>query len=258
MTPGEPNASDDSALAGGLAASAGELLLEIRTGWSGGDPRELGRRGDLESNRLILGKLADARPGDAVLSEESADDPARLTAKRVWIVDPLDGTREFTMAGRTDWAVHIALWEAGSGITSAAVATPALDNQVYVTGVASPGIPSGGRPAPLLVVSDSRPPPFAAGVAAELGGTVVQMGSAGAKAIAVLRGDVDAYIHAGGQWEWDSAAPVGVLVSAGFHASRIDGSLLVYNQVNPYLPDLVICSADLAPKLLSALRHAGV
>lgn len=258
MTPGEPYASGDSALAGQLATNAGELLLQIRRSWPGGDPRELGRRGDLESNRLILGELAGARPGDAVLSEESADDPARLTAKRVWIVDPLDGTREFTMAGRTDWAVHIALWEAGSGITSAAVATPALDNQVYVSGVAPPGSPSGRRPAPLLVVSDSRPPPFAAGVAAELGGTVVQMGSAGAKAMAVLRGDVDAYIHAGGQWEWDSAAPVGVLVSAGFHASRIDGSPLVYNQVNPYLPDLVICSADLAPKLLAALRHAGV
>ena len=258
MTPGEPHASGDSALAGQLAARAGELLLEIRTSWPGGDPRELGRRGDLESNRLILGKLADARPGDAVLSEESADDPARLTAKRVWIVDPLDGTREFTMDGRTDWAVHVALWEAGSGITSAAVATPAQDNQVYVSGVAKPGSPSGGRPAPLLVVSDSRPPAFAAGVAAELGGAVVQMGSAGAKAMAVLRGEVDAYIHAGGQWEWDSAAPVGVLVSAGFHASRIDGSPLLYNQVNPYLPDLLICSADLAPKLLAALRHAGV
>jgi 3'(2'), 5'-bisphosphate nucleotidase len=258
VSPGEPHASGDAALAGRLAASAGELLLEIRSGWPGENPAELGRMGDLESNRLILGKLADARPDDAVLSEESADDAARLTAKRVWIVDPLDGTREFTMPGRADWAVHIALWEAGSGITSAAVATPALDNQVYVSGAARPGTPSGDRAAPLLVVSDSRPPPFAAGVATELGGTVVQMGSAGAKAMAVLRGDVDAYIHAGGQWEWDSAAPVGVLVSAGFHASRIDGSPLVYNQVNPYLPDLVICSADLAPKLLAALRHASV
>ena len=247
----------DAALAGRLAASAGELLLDIRSSWPGGDPKELGRRGDLESNRLILGELAGASPDDAVLSEESADDPARLTAERVWIVDPLDGTREFSMTGRTDWAVHVALWEAGSGITSAAVAMPALDNEVYVSGVARPGTPSEGRPAPLIVVSDSRPPPFAAAVAAELGGKVVQMGSAGAKAMAVLRGDVDAYIHAGGQWEWDSAAPVGVLVSAGFHASRIDGSPLVYNQVNPYLPDLVMCSVNLAPKLLAALRHAG-
>ena len=255
MTPDLPPISSDAELAGRLAASAGELLLALRSSWAGGDPGELGREGDLESNRLILSELHESRPGDSILSEESADDPARLSAERVWIVDPLDGTREFTMPGRSDWAVHVALWEAGRGITSAAVALPALDKQVYVSGTSRP-VQRGDRPGPLIVVSDSRPPPIAKVVAEQLGGEVVSMGSAGAKAMAVLRGDVDAYVHAGGQWEWDSAAPAGVLLSAGMHASRIDGSPLEYNQANPYVPDLAMCPTEFAPKLLQALREA--
>ena len=243
----------DAELAGELAARAGRLLLSIRNGWDGDDPRELGRKGDLESNQLILTELARSRPTDAVLSEESADDERRLSAERVWIIDPLDGTREFTMPGRSDWAVHVALWEAGRGITAAAVATPALANQVYVTGTARAEPVLADRPSPLIVVSESRAPAFSAEVAAALGGQVIQMGSAGAKAMAVLRGEVDAYIHAGGQWEWDSAAPVGVILSAGMHASRIDGSPLTYNQARPYLPDLVMSSRELAPVLLKAL-----
>ena len=245
--------STDDDLAGELAARAGRLLLEIRAAWDGVDPKELGRRGDLESNRLILSELARLRPGDAVLSEESADDDRRLSAERVWIIDPLDGTREFTMPGRADWAVHVALWEAGRGISAAAVATPALENRVYVTGTAQAERALDERRSPLILVSESRPPAFAADVAAALGGQVMQMGSAGAKAMAVLRGEADAYIHAGGQWEWDSAAPVGVILSAGMHASRIDGSPLLYNQAHPYLPDLVMSSRELAPALLKAL-----
>lgn len=250
--------AEDAELAGELAARAGRLLLEIRNDWDGDDPRELGRKGDLESNQLILAELARSRPADAVLSEESADDERRLSAERVWIIDPLDGTREFTVPGRSDWAVHIALWEAGRGITAAAVGTPALGNQVYVTGTAraAPAPAVAGRPSPLIVVSESRPPAFSAEVAAALGGQVIQMGSAGAKAMAVLRGEADAYIHAGGQWEWDSAAPVGVILSAGMHASRIDGSPLIYNQARPYLPDLVMSSRELAPALLKALAAA--
>lgn len=244
----------DAELAGSLAAEAGRLLVEIRSSWSGGDPKELGRTGDRESNQLILSELASSRPVDAVLSEESADDPRRLEAERVWIIDPLDGTREFTMPPRSDWAVHVALWEAGQGITAAAVATPALDNTVYVSGSATAGKPAPDRPTPLILVSDSRPPAFAAEVAAALGGRTMPMGSAGAKAIAVLRGEADAYVHAGGQWEWDSAAPVGVLAAAGMHVSRIDGSPLLYNQPHPYLPDLVMCATDLAPALLEALE----
>jgi 3'(2'), 5'-bisphosphate nucleotidase len=242
-------AGSDSDWAAAVAAEAGRLLLEVRA--SGLAGKELGAAGDRRSNDLILSRLAAARPSDAVLSEESADSPDRLQAERVWIVDPLDGTREFTMEGRSDWAVHVALWQAGLGLTAAAVAQPAL-GAVYATDTPAPAI--GRRPAqPVIVVSDSRPPAFAPDVAAAIGGEVRSMGSAGAKAMAVFRGEADAYLHAGGQWEWDSAAPVAVLRSAGFHTSRIDGSDLLYNQPHPYLPDLLLCRPELATPLLAAL-----
>lgn len=261
----------DAELAASIAEEAGRLLLELRSASSasGLAGKELGAEGDRQSNELILARLAAARPSDAVLSEESADSPARLGAARVWIVDPLDGTREYSMPGRGDWAVHVALWEAGRtperALTAAAVAQPAL-GAVYSTGGAGArtgdGAGSGdrsgsGRDRPLILVSDSRPPAFAGEVAAAVGATVAPMGSAGAKAMAVLRGEADAYLHAGGQWEWDSAAPVGVLLAAGLHATRLDGSPLVYNQAHPYLPDLLICRTDLAGPLLDALAAAG-
>jgi len=247
----------DARLAADLAERAGILLLEIRAGDTGADPLDLGRRGDLESNSLLLSALAAERPGDAVLSEESADDPSRLQADRVWIIDPLDGTREYSMRGREDWAVHVALWETGAGITAAAVALPAV-GEVFAT---DPPVPLASWPDPRrprrVVVSDSRPPSFAGDVAARIAADVVPMGSAGAKTMAVVRGDGDAYIHSGGQWEWDSAAPVGVARAAGLHASRIDGAPLVYNQARPYLPDLLICRAELAAPLLDALTVYG-
>lgn len=245
-------APGDERLAESVAGEAGALLLELRGGGLSG--KELGAQGDRRSNELILRLLAAERPGDAVLSEEAADDPVRLSAPRVWIVDPLDGTREYAMPGRPDWAVHVALWEAGSGITAAAVAQPSL-GAVYVSGRPRPSPPAGARERPLVLVSDSRPPAFAAEVAAAVGADVAPMGSAGAKAMAVLRGEADAYLHAGGQWEWDSAAPVGVLLSAGFHCSRIDGSALVYNQERPYLPDLLLCRSGIAAALLGALER---
>jgi 3'(2'), 5'-bisphosphate nucleotidase len=236
----------DARLAGELAQQAGQLLLTLRAtpGLSG---RELGKRGDAESNALLLRALQETRPDDAVLSEESVDSPARLSAARVWIIDPLDGTREYGLPGRDDWAVHVALWERGQGITAAAVAQPALD-VVYVSD--SVQASDGDRPRPRFLVSDSRPPEFAGPVAAALGAELAPMGSAGAKAMAVVRGDADAYLHAGGQWEWDSAAPVGVALAAGLHASRVDGSELEYNRAHPYLPDLVICRPELAQPLL--------
>lgn len=237
----------DARLAASLAASAGELLLSLRSS-SGLSGRELGKRGDAESNALLLDGLAAARPADAVLSEESADSPARLSADRVWIIDPLDGTREYGMTGRADWAVHVALWERGVGITAAAVAQPALD-AVYVS---DDVVVAASAPA-VVLVSDSRPPSFAPIIASALGARLQPMGSAGAKAMAVVRGDAAAYVHAGGQWEWDSAAPVGVASAAGLHASRIDGSPLTYNNAHPYLPDLLICRAELAAPLLEAL-----
>lgn len=237
----------DARLAADIAEQAGRLLLDIRA--NGLTGKELGAEGDRRSNQLILERLAEARPADAVLSEEAADDRRRLSAGRVWIVDPLDGTREFGMPGRTDWAVHVALWQA-SGITDAAVAQPALET-VYASD--RPAAPAPARSRPLILVSDSRPPAFAPAVADAVGADVAPMGSAGAKAMAVLRGEADAYLHAGGQWEWDSAAPVGVLQSAGFHCSRIDGSPLLYNQERPYLPDLLMCRPELASRLLAAL-----
>jgi 3'(2'), 5'-bisphosphate nucleotidase len=248
----------DARLAARLAEDAGQLLLSVRAEGGGGDPKELGNRGDRESNSLLLELLYTARPDDSVLSEESVDSPVRLDAERVWIIDPLDGTREFSMAGRQDWAVHVALWESGSGITAAAVAQPAI-GEVYASDRVS-SIGGGGgeaRPRPLILVSDSRPPAFAQPVASAVGADVAPMGSAGAKAMAVVRGDADAYVHAGGQWEWDSAAPVGVALAAGFHASRIDGTPLLYNQAHPYLPDLLICRRELAPALLGAIADAG-
>ena len=210
---------DDHAFAAALARDAGALLREVRTEGLAG--RALGDEGDRRSQQLLSSRLREERPDDAVLSEEAADDDARLDAQRVWIIDPLDGTREFSEDGRSDWAVHVALWERG-GLAAGAVALPALDLVLATPSVSSPPASDGERPR--VVVSRSRPPDFAAAVASALGGDLVEMGSAGAKTLAVVRGEADAYVHAGGQYEWDSAAPVAVAVAAGLHASRIDGA----------------------------------
>jgi 3'(2'), 5'-bisphosphate nucleotidase len=242
--------TSDAELAAAVADEAGRLLLAVRAGGRAGS--DLGAEGDRRANALILRRLSEARPGDAVLSEEAADDPSRLAADRVWIVDPLDGTREFTLPDRPDWAVHVALWQRSAGITAAAVAQPAL-GVVYSTKY-PPEPPAEPEPGgPVILVSDSRPPAFAGAVAEAVGGRLQAMGSAGAKAMAVARGEASAYLHAGGQWEWDSAAPVGVAVAAGLHASRLDGAALVYNQPHPYLPDLLVCRPELASRLLAAV-----
>lgn len=241
--------SADARLAAELAERAGALLMSLRASgrFTGA---ELGKQGDLGSDALILGELAVRRPDDAVLSEESADSAARLDAERVWIVDPLDGTREYILPGRSDWAVHVALWQRGRGITDAAVAQPAL-GAVYATD----SIAATPTAHPVLLVSDTRPPAFAATVAEAVGATLQRMGSAGAKTMTVVRGEAMAYVHAGGQWEWDSAAPVGVALAAGLHASRLDGAPLSYNNAHPYVPDLVICRPELADPILAAVRR---
>jgi len=238
----------DVELAAAVAEEAGALLLALRASGEA-EGKALGKLGDRRSDDLIGARLRAARPDDRILSEESADDHVRLGAERVWIVDPLDGTREYGLEGRPDWAVHVALWQRGRGITDAAVAQPALDS-TYTSEPAALAATNGKRS---ILVSDSRPPAWAAGVADALGARLQPMGSAGAKAMAVLRGEHDAYVHDGGQWEWDSAAPVGVALAHGLHASRIDGAPLEYNREHPYLPDLVICRPELADEVLAAI-----
>jgi len=235
------------------AEAAGGLLLHLRDEGmeSGSAPWALGDIGDVLANRLLLELLAEEHPDDRVLSEESVDDPRRLDADRVWIIDPLDGTREFTERGRVDWAVHVALWERDRGLTAGAVALPA-QGRVLSTGSPVPPPDADGRRL-RIVVSRSRPPAAARRVAAALDAELVPMGSAGAKAMAVVDGAVDAYVHAGGQYEWDSAAPAVVAVAAGLHTSRIDGAPLVYNNRDPWLPDLVVCRSDLATDVLTAI-----
>jgi 3'(2'), 5'-bisphosphate nucleotidase len=235
-------------LARDLAQAAGQRLLALRA--TGGDPDSLRKAGDRQSHEFLAAELARQRPADAVLSEEGRDDAARLSAGRVWIVDPLDGTREFGEAGRTDWAVHVALWEAGE-LVAGAVALPA---QGKVLSTADPIASAPPADPPLrLLVSRSRPPEFVQRLAARIDATLVPLGSAGAKAAAVIMGEADGYVHSGGQYEWDSAAPVAVAVSAGLHASRIDGSKLAYNQASPSLPDILICRAAIAALLLETI-----
>lgn len=243
----------DDLLAAELAARAGELLLGVRQELAGASAEERKAAGDRRSHEFLMTELAIARPADEVLSEEGVDNPVRLTAERVWIVDPLDGTREFSELGRDDWAVHVALWEAGE-LVAGAVALPAQGVTLSTPDVAAPVAVSGP---PRVVVSRTRPPTVALAVRDALGGTLVEMGSAGAKVAAVVRGGADVYVHAGGQYEWDSAAPVAVARAAGLHTSRIDGSPLVYNRPHPLLPDLIVCRPELADAVLAVTGGWG-
>lgn len=264
VSPAAPDLTDDltdAELAADLAADAGKLLLQVRAEIGFDQPWTLGEAGDCQANSLLLRRLQAERPGDAVLSEEAHDDLARLKSDRVWIIDPLDGTREFSTPGRDDWAVHIALWRRSSNgqpeITDAAVALPARGNVVYRTDTVTSGAAPAGVPGTLrIAVSATRPPAVLHRIRQTLAIQPVSIGSAGAKAMAVIDGYVDAYLHAGGQWEWDSAAPAGVMLAAGMHASRLDGSPLRYNQLDPYLPDLLMCRAEVAPILLGAIADA--
>jgi 3'(2'), 5'-bisphosphate nucleotidase len=255
--------ASDGAFARWLATQAGGLLCNLREERGFADPDALRAAGDKQAHNLITTALARWRPGDEVLSEEGVrDDSVRLDAGRVWIVDPLDGTREFGEPGRIDWAVHIALWSSTSaaprGLAAAAVALPAQHRMLSTDD--PPGYPplsvaaaGGGRLR--LVASRSRPPAFLPDLAERVGADLVPMGSAGAKIAAVISGDADGYLHAGGQYEWDTAAPVAVALATGLHASRLDGSPLAYNRPDPLLPDVVVCRKDLAPRLLSALAE---
>jgi 3'(2'), 5'-bisphosphate nucleotidase len=245
--------ADDHALAGRLAADTGRVLVDLRQRLEadGSSHWEVKDAGDSAAHRLIVESLAAERPDDAVLSEEGADDRARLDAARIWIVDPLDGTREFAEPGRIDWAVHIALVIDGSPVAGA-VALPA--EEVVFTTDPAPDLPPASTDAPRVIVSRTRRPAAAQRLASELDATYIEMGSAGAKAMAVVRGDADIYAHSGGQYEWDSCAPVAVAEAAGLHCSRLDGSPLRYNNADPYLPDLLICRPEWADRSLQILN----
>lgn len=247
-------AVDDHALAAGLATEAGEMLLAVRTELGFGDGKALKSAGDLRSHELLMRRLAEERPADAVLSEEGKDDKARLSADRVWIVDPVDGTREFSEEGRADWAVHVALWEQGE-LVAGAVALPA-EGLTLATGAGVTLAPPVDGPI-RLVVSRTRPPALVTAIVPELEAELVPMGSAGAKVMAVVRGLADAYVHGGGQYEWDSAAPVAVAREAGLHTSRLDGSPLAYNQEDVLLPDLVVCRPEVADRVLDVIASIG-
>ncbi len=242
---------NDHELAARLATRAGDLLLDVRADFADATAAERKAAGDKQSHDFLMAELAKLVPGDSVLSEEATAeeraDPARLSADRVWIVDPLDGTREFSELGRDDWAVHVALWSAGE-LVAGAVALPAQNTTLSTPEVAAPRAFDGP---PRVVVSRTRPPAVALAVREALDGTLVEMGSAGAKVAAVVRGVADVYVHAGGQYEWDSAAPVAVARAAGLHTSRIDGSPLVYNSADPTLPDLIVCRPELAERVLA-------
>ena len=265
-------ASDDARLAATLAAGAARVLLGLRDrvddGTFRGDAVALRAAADATSQAYLMTELARARPGDVVLSEEAPDDRRRLVADRVWIIDPLDGTREYAertadAAWRDDFAVHVALWQRGLGLTDAAVALPAR-GVVYSTGTpiactAQPITTADGQRRPVrIAVSRSRPPAFVGRLAVDGSAELVPLGSAGIKVMAVTDGTVDAYVHAGGQYEWDSAAPVAIALAAGMVATRLDGSPLVYNQANPWCPDLVICRPEWVGALESMLAADGL
>lgn len=249
-----PVTPDDHRLAADLAVETGKILVELRQRLvEGGITHfELKDAGDAAAHNLIVDVLKRERPDDAVLSEEGADRRERLTAERTWIVDPLDGTREFAEPPRPDWAVHIALVINGDPVAGA-VSLPA---QNLVLSTANPTtLPPESLDAPRVIVSRTRRPPAAQMLAAELDATYLEMGSAGAKAMAVVLGHADIYAHSGGQYEWDNCAPVAVAQAAGLHCSRLDGSPMIYNNPDPYLPDLLICRPEWAERCLEILNR---
>jgi 3'(2'), 5'-bisphosphate nucleotidase len=245
----------DAELATRLATQTGHRLVELRDRLVEREAPSwlLMDEGDAAAHAFIAAELVSARPGDALLSEEGADDPRRLRNDRVWIVDPLDGTREYGDPRRSDWAVHVALWERG-GLAAGAVALPAME--LTLATEPAPAVPALDRAHPVVVTSRSRPP-FVAAIAAEaIGADVVSLGSAGAKAMAVVTGIADVYVHAGGMYQWDSAAPAAVATAAGLHVSRVDGSPIVYNEPDLWLPDFLICREQYAAPVLTAIDKA--
>jgi 3'(2'), 5'-bisphosphate nucleotidase len=247
-----PSVESDQQLASRVATEAGALLVVLRDELDarGTHYWDMKDEGDVAGHRFIVDALRLARPDDVILSEEGFDDRRRLAADRVWIVDPIDGTSEFAEPPRWDWAVHIALWERGE-LTAAAVAMPSLGR----TFAADPPevLPPYERDQPILVTSRNRNTYAAVMVARSLDCRVGRLGSAGAKTMAVVMGEADVYVHDGGMYQWDTAAPAAVAAAAGLHVSRIDGSPLVYNQPDLWLPDFLVCRREIADAALRAL-----
>ncbi len=243
--------TDDAELAAQLAEEAGRILLKVRASGEF-EGKALGKAGDEAANEFLVHALRQARPADGLLSEESKDTPDRLGKARVWIIDPVDGTREYGEE-RSDWAVHVGLAVDGVA-TLGAVALPGLDGGVVLRSD-RPNRLKEPAPVPRLVVSRTRPAKEAVAVCEALGGELIEMGSAGAKAMAVVRGEAEIYLHSGGQYEWDSCAPVAVAQAWGLHCSRIDGSPLRYNRQDTYLPDLLICRPEYAQRVLELVRE---
>ena len=252
----DPRQLDDHAFAVWAAEQAGSVLLQVRAGAAdnGLEGRALKDAGDAAAQEVLARVLGEHRPDDAVLSEEASDDKGRLAARRVWIIDPLDGTREFSEPPRDDWAVHVALWEDGE-LVAGAVAQPAL-GETFSTGTPRE-VPARTAERPRIAVSRTRPPAFVEALAAEIDAELVPMGSAGVKVMSVVRDLADAYVHAGGQYQWDNAAPVAVARAAGLHCSRVDGSPLVYNEDDTSLPDLIVCRPELAEQIIGFVRAHG-
>ena len=241
----------DGELAARLASEAGKLLLGVRTS-SLFEGKALGKAGDATANQFLCHAIRHLRPEDGLLSEEEKDNAARLETSRVWIIDPVDGTREYGEE-RADWAVHVAL--AIDGVAEiGAVALPGMDGGMVIrSDTPRELLPAAERPR--FLVSRTRPAREAQAVAEAVGGELLPMGSAGAKAMAVVLGDAEVYLHSGGQYEWDSCAPVAVAKAHGLHCSRIDGSPLVYNQADTYLPDLLICRPEWAERVLAEVAR---
>jgi 3'(2'), 5'-bisphosphate nucleotidase len=255
VTAADPSVvGDDHRLASWLAREAGERLNTLRTQLfaENASPWHVMDTGDAAGHRFLVDALDEYRPNDAVLSEEGADNHKRLTADRVWIIDPLDGTNEYGERGRSDWAIHVALWEKGD-LVAGAVALPALGVTLDTHPDTRPRLTAKPNRKVRLITSRNRAPYSAILVANAIDCDAIRLGSAGAKAMAVVLGEADIYVHDGGQHQWDSAAPVAVARAAGLHTSRIDGSPLVYNERDTWLPDLLICRPELAEPVMKAL-----
>ena len=213
-------------------------------------PWVLRDQGDDLAHRLLVDALATHRPDDIVLSEEGAEDRRRLVSPRCWIVDPLDGTYDFPFPDSIEWAVHVALVE-DSRPTAAAVAVPGM-GKVFATDDATGHAGRNGRDVP-LVVSGRSSGYAAAAVADRLGGELTACGSAGVKAMLVVSGAVDVYVHASGLWEWDVCAPAAVAEASGLVVTDLDGEEIVYNKSRPIVRGLVISRPEFAEASLDAI-----